>query len=327
MKKLLFTFLTISTSLFSQSDSQKRIIEENLPSNKYYKKEFGLKENVKDLKIIVSILSDNKELYEYKKNKLFYHDFHFDKKGKLITKGIIENPPFMPIEYISKDTLIYWENNKLKSIYTYGSEKHNRRFDQEGNEIEFKEISNEDAMTYTKKYVYNNLKQITKKIEYSPFETKSLDKNIDNETLYFYDKNKNVIKTVEKNPAEELFYTFPLKNRQYEQPLVTVYSYNVTKLKKVIASIGDWQIHSTNYNYDSNNALSSIEFESAQITTKSFFKDDLITEIIIATKNKEEKIKIQYEFDSKSNWIKMICNSSLLPQETLLIERTISYYE
>ena len=338
MKKLFFliSFLFISGLNFAQNEEAKNLIKQNLPEDKYTILDFSLKGKVKNLVVIVSNCYQNPPAGTYKKNKWFVSDYQFDRSGKLSTRGSIEGPLYIPSQYTNRDTLTFWENGKIKSITTLlntNSMMNYYSFDKQGNLIKRKfvndpgsEFSSTD--TYFIVNEYNSLNNITKKTEYKSVSgNDTISKVISNQHFYEYDSDNNLIKISENNELYDLAQSI---GRPYKKTtIVSQIGYNSKNLPISETMTSDKLLFSSKIEYNANGEKSKITIDNNKSIKTVYYQDhNLISKTIIQFKSgKIETNTYTYEFDSNGNWISLKYNSTLEPNETILIERKFLYYD
>ncbi|MEI7509506.1 MAG: hypothetical protein WCJ62_08580 [Flavobacterium sp.] len=338
MKKLFFliSFLFISTANFAQNEEVKNLVKENLPEDKYNLLDFSLKGKVKNLVIIVSNCYQNPPAGTYQKSKWFASDYQFDGSGKLSTRGSIDGPLYIPTQYANRDSLTFWDNGKIKSISTLlnsNSMMNYYSFDEQGNLIKRKFINNAGSEfsstdTYFIENEYNSAKNIIKKTEYQSVSgNDTVAKVISNQHFYEYDSHNNLIKISENNDLYDLAQSI---GRPYKKTtIVSEIGYNAKNLPTSETMTADKLLFSSKIEYNANGEKSKITIDTNKYIKTVYFQDhNLISKTIIQFKSgKIETNTYTFELDSKENWISLKYNSTSEPNETILIERKILYYD
>ncbi|WP_445717195.1 hypothetical protein [Flavobacterium sp.] len=339
MKNILLFFLIFLSIEYinAQDNNFRELIESNFYDDKFTLEKMSLKGKVKSITTYISEVLENPKPQEYKKSKLYFFDFEFNKNGKLVSRGIIEGPSYFPKEYSFKDTIIYTFEGKLKEIIRLrdGFRKNNIYFD--SNENKIKDISSTidspsiDKMNtyYFKSYKYdNNNNNILEEIEYEPITgNDTLKKDISNKYTYTYE-GKNIISI-----KQEIEIINVLSNsfgkKKGEVPIITIRKYNDSN--KIIEEKCESKVlsYTTKYEYDSNGDLKKIIYNSTEVKSITTFKNNLIVNKILQNTKKgiNENNTYEYEFDSKGNVIKIVFTNTNNYSKIVLVERKIIYYE
>lgn len=333
---LLILILFINTSTFAQNEEAINLIKQNLPEDKYTVLDLSLNGKVKNLVVIVSKCYQDPPAGAYKKSKWFVGDYQFDCSGKLSTKGIIDSPLYIPTQYSDRDTLTFWDNAKIKSISTLlnsNSMMNYYSFDKQGNLIKRKFVNNagsefSSTETYFTVNEYNASNNIIKKTEYkSVTGNDTINKVISNQHFYEYDSNNNLIKISENNDLYDIARSI---GRPYKKTtIVSQIGYNSKNLPTSETMTADKLLFSSKIEYNANLEKSKITIDNNKSIKTIYYQDhNLISKTIIQFKSgKIETNNYKYELDSNGNWISLKYNSSSEPNETILIERKILYYD